>query len=149
MVVFNDPAELPDPALSAVRMGIELRDAIATLAEGWRAQGHALGCGIGIAQGSATIGTIGFPGRQDYGVIGPVNNLAARLCAQAQPRQVLVAADVFEAVQDVVSARALAPLVLKGFQQPVQAYDVIEMRRGQDTTGPQAAPAAAPLGVTD
>ena len=68
-----------------------MRDASrATLADGWRDRGHDLGFGIGIAQGYATLGRIGFEGRFDYAAIGSVTNLAARLCAEAEPWQILV-----------------------------------------------------------
>ena len=46
--------------------------------------------GVGIAQGFATIGGIGFPGRIDYGAIGTVTNLAARLCGEAHGGEILV-----------------------------------------------------------
>lgn len=128
MLIFNDPAPLPDPALAAVRMAVELRDSVARLAESWRKLGYQLGCGLGIAQGYATIGTIGFPGRQDYGVVGAVNNLAARLCAQAAAGQVLVSQRVFGRVEDKVVAEPVGELTLKGIQAPVMAYNVIGMK---------------------
>jgi class 3 adenylate cyclase len=125
MLIFNDPQPLPDPALSAVRMAVELRDAVIRLAKGWSSLGYSLGAGIGIAQGFATIGTIGFPGRQDYGVIGAVNNLAARLCAQAEPGRVLVSTRVHARVADHVVSEAVEPLALKGFQAPVPAFSIV------------------------
>lgn len=128
MIIFNDPAPLPDPALAAVGMAVELRDNVAGLAETWRKVGHELACGLGIAQGFATIGTIGFPGRQDYGVIGAVNNLAARLCAQATAGQVLVSQRVFARVEERVVAEPVGELVLKGIHAPVLAYNVVAMR---------------------
>lgn len=128
MLIFNDPAPLPDPALSAVRMSVELRDSVAGLSLGWRKLGYRLGCGIGIAQGFATIGTIGFPGRQDYGTIGIVCNLAARLSGEAAAGQVLVSQRVFARVEDRVTARALGELTLKGFHEPVAAHEVLSMK---------------------
>jgi class 3 adenylate cyclase len=128
MLIFNDPTPLPDPALAAVRMAIELRDSVARLADSWGRLGYRLGCGLGIAQGYATIGTIGFPGRQDYGVVGAVNNLAARLCAAAAAGQVLVSQRVFSRVQDKVVADPVGEIDLKGFREPIAAYNVIAMK---------------------
>ncbi|MFL5522323.1 MAG: adenylate/guanylate cyclase domain-containing protein [Gemmatimonadales bacterium] len=128
MLIFNDPQPLPDPALSAVRMAVELRDATLRLADGWAKLGYSLGCGIGIAQGHATIGTIGFDGRQDYGVIGVVNNLAARLCSQAPGGHVLVSKRVHGRVEDRVVSEAVEALTLKGFAQPVPAFSIVSMK---------------------
>jgi class 3 adenylate cyclase len=128
MLIFNDPAILPDPAFSAVRMAVELRDSVAGLSQGWRKLGHELGCGMGIAQGYATIGTIGFEGRYDYGVIGAVNNLAARLCAEAAAGQILVSQRVFGRVENRVAAEPAGELKLKGLRAPVPAYSVLSMK---------------------
>jgi adenylate cyclase len=128
MLIFNDPAPLPDPALSAVRMAIDLRESVARLSESWRKLGYELGCGLGIAQGYATIGTIGFPGRHDYGVIGAVNNLAARLCGQATAGQILISHRVYGRVEDKVSVEPMGEIVLKGLHAPVPAYNVVAMK---------------------
>ena len=53
--------------------------------------GHDLHFAAGIALGHATLGRIGFEGRSDYAAIGSVTNLAARLCAAAEPGQILAA----------------------------------------------------------
>ena len=129
MLIFNDPAPLPDPAFSAVSMAVDLRQSVARLAEGWRKLGYQLGCGFGIAQGFATIGTIGFTGRQDYGVIGAVNNLAARLCGEAGAGQILISQRVFGRVEDRVVAEACGELKLKGMQAPVPAYSVLSLKQ--------------------
>jgi adenylate cyclase len=63
MVVFNDPIPVDNPAIQAVQMALEMREAIGTLTEKWRQLGHEIGFGIGIAHGYATLGTIGFEGR--------------------------------------------------------------------------------------
>jgi adenylate cyclase len=132
MLIFNDPAPLPDPALSAVRMAIDLRESIGRLSQEWRKLGYNLGCGIGIAQGFATIGTIGFSGRQDYGVIGAVNNLAARLCAEAAAGQIVIAQRVFGRVEDKVIAESMGELKLKGLQAPVPAYNVVTLKEPEE-----------------
>jgi class 3 adenylate cyclase/CheY-like chemotaxis protein len=132
MLIFNDPQPLPDPAFAAVSMAVELRDEVEGLAQGWAKLGYSLGCGIGIAQGFATIGTIGFPGRQDYGVVGAVNNLAARLCGRAEAGSVLVSKRVHGRVEGRVVAEPVEALTLKGFQAPVPAYSVHSMKKVEE-----------------
>ena len=90
MVVFNDPVPVENPALQAVLMALEMREAIGALTETWRRWGHDIGFGIGIAHGFATLGTIGFEGRFDYAAIGTVSNVASRLCDEAKPGQILI-----------------------------------------------------------
>jgi adenylate cyclase len=92
--VFNDPVPVENPALQAVLMALEVRDAIGALTETWRRLGHDIGFGIGIAHGFATLGTIGFEGRFDYAAIGTVSNVASRLCDEAKPGQILIGARV-------------------------------------------------------
>jgi adenylate cyclase len=132
MLIFNDPQPLPDPAFAAACMALELRDGVAHLAREWSKLGHQLGCGIGIAQGFATIGTIGFPGRLDYGVIGAVNNLAARLCSHAQSGQILVSQRVHGRVEGRVASDAVGELALKGMAAPVPAFNIVAMKQPQE-----------------
>jgi class 3 adenylate cyclase/CheY-like chemotaxis protein len=124
MVFFNDPVPVPNPAERAVRMALGMRDAVVALAGQWRKQGYDLDLGIGIAQGYATIGAIGFEGRWDYGAIGTVTNLAFRLCGEAQPKQVLVSQRVWAAVEALVESEPVGELRLKGFSKPVPAFAV-------------------------
>ena len=104
MVFFNDPLPCPDAPERAVRMAVAMRNRVATLAEGWHRMGHDLDFGVGIAQGHATLGRIGFEGRFDYAAIGNVTNLAARLCAEAGPGQILISQRVYAAAEDLVTA---------------------------------------------
>jgi adenylate cyclase len=114
MVIFNDPVPLPNPALAAVLMALELRTAISALIQKWRRLGHELGFGIGISHGYATLGTIGFEGRFDYAAIGTVSNVASRLCDEAQPGQILISPRVLMAVEDAVSVEPAGEMALKG-----------------------------------
>ncbi len=143
MIIFNDPAPLPDPALAAVGMAVELRDNVARLSESWERLGHSVACGLGIAQGYATIGTIGFTGRQDYGVIGAVCNLSARLCAQAAGGQVIVSQRVLARVEDKVVAERVGDLVLKGIHAPVPAFNIVSMRTAPAVAVSMEPPAVA------
>ena len=85
----------------------------------WRKQGHELGFGVGIAQGYATLGRIGFEGRFDYAAIGPVANLASRLCDEAGDGEILISQRALAAVEDLVEAEPVGDLALKGFTRPV------------------------------
>ena len=115
MVVFNDPVPVDNPALQAVLMALEMRDAIGALTEKWRRLGHDIGFGIGIAHGFATLGTIGFEGRFDYAAIGTVSNVASRLCDEAKPGQILISPRVLMAVEDAVDSRASWRVCAQGY----------------------------------
>jgi adenylate cyclase len=108
-------------------MALAMRDRVRTLAEGWSRVGHDLGFGVGIAQGFATLGRIGYEGRFDYAAIGSVTNLAARLCAEAGAGQVLVSQRVFSAVEDVAAGESVGSLDLRGFSRSIRAFHVSHM----------------------
>jgi adenylate cyclase len=124
MVWFNDPIPCDEPAARAVRMAVEMRDAMAALTAVWRKRGHELDFSLGVALGYATIGRIGFEGRYDYGAVGSVLNLASRLCDAAQPGQIVVGQRVLAEVEEIVEAEPLGALSLKGFGKPVDAFAV-------------------------
>ena len=128
MVFFNDPVPVPNAPELAVRMALAMRERARQLDVGWRKRGHDLGMGIGIAQGYATIGAIGFEGRLDYGAIGTVTNLAARLCGEASATEILVSQRVAGAVEGLASLETMGPLTLKGFARPVPAFRVLGLR---------------------
>jgi len=134
MVFFNDPVPCPDPAARAVRMAIEMRDAVQRLLEEWRRRGHALGFGTGIDMGYATVGRIGFEGRFDYAAIGTVTNLSARLCQEAGDGQILVSQRVYAEVESLVEAVPLGALTLRGFTRPLIAFSLLRLR----ADGPEA-----------
>src|SRR5688500_4906259 len=119
MVFFNDPLPCPDAPERAARLAIEMRDAVARLGETWRKRGHRLGFGIGMAQGYATLGRIGFEDRFDYTAIGAVINLAARLCAEAADGEVLVSGRLAAAAEAVAEIEELGERQLKGMARPV------------------------------
>jgi class 3 adenylate cyclase len=125
MVYFNDPLPCPNHTQQAVKMAVAMRNAVNSLSEEWKTQGIHLGAGIGIATGYATIGAIGFEGRQDYAAIGPVTNLAARLCSEAQHGQILVSDRVLSAVKEFVTAESIGELTLKGMQKPLLVSQVV------------------------
>ena len=125
MVVFNDPVPVENPALQAVLMALEMRDAIGALTDRWRRLGHEIGFGIGIAHGFATLGTIGFEGRFDYAAIGTVSNVASRLCDEAKPGQILISPRVLTKVENVVNVEPVGEFALKGIRRPLAAYNVV------------------------
>jgi len=127
MIFFNDPVPVKDHAARAVRMAAAMRDRVAELAVTWKKTGFELDFGIGIAHGYATLGAIGFEGRFDYGAIGPVTNLAARLCAEAQPGQVLLSQRVTIAVEALVEVEPVGDVTLKGFSRPVKVFNLIRL----------------------
>jgi class 3 adenylate cyclase len=128
MVFFNDPLPLADHELQAVRLALAAQGRMAELAEEWRKRGVDLALGVGIAAGYATVGRIGFEGRYDYGVVGPVANLASRLSSAAEAGQILIGPRVYAAVEELVETELTGELELKGFARPVAAYEVIGLR---------------------
>jgi adenylate cyclase len=125
MVVFNDPVPVENPALQAVLMALELREAIGALTATWSRLGHEIGFGIGIAHGFATLGTIGFEGRFDYAAIGTVSNVASRLCDEAKPGQILISPRVLTKVENAVRVEPVGEFVLKGIRRPLAGYNVL------------------------
>jgi adenylate cyclase len=125
MVFFNDPAPCPDAPERAVRMALQMRERVEALSHTWRGLGHELGFGVGIAQGYATLGRIGFEGRWDYAAVGTVTNLAARLCSVAGSGQVLVSPRVRSALGDRYETRSLGAIELRGLTRPVDVHEVI------------------------
>jgi class 3 adenylate cyclase/CheY-like chemotaxis protein len=128
MIFFNDPIPLENPAEHAVKLALDMHEAFAKCAVAWRKRGFDLHIGIGIAQGYATIGAIGFEGRLDYGAIGAVSNVAARLCSEAKGGQTLVQQRVLGRVEELVEAEPIGELTLKGINRPVSAFNVLRLR---------------------
>jgi adenylate cyclase len=129
MVWFNDPIPCADPAARAVRMAVQMRDAMGELKTAWGKRGHELDFSVGIALGYATLGRIGFDGRYDYGAVGSVMNLASRLCDEALPGQIVVSRRVLAEVEDIVEVEPVGALTLKGFGRPVEAFGVLDVER--------------------
>ena len=128
MIFFNDPVPVPNPAERAIRMALAMRDRVGDLTVRWRKLGYDLDCGMGLAQGYATIGAIGFEGRWDYGAIGTVTNLAARLCGEAKPGQILIPRRFLGTVEDLVEAEAVGEVSLRGFHRSITAYNILRLK---------------------
>jgi adenylate cyclase len=133
MIVFNDPIPCDDHTARAVRLALDMRERVDQLAKQWARVGHALGFGIGIASGYATLGQVGFEHRREYTAIGSVINLASRLCGEAKAGQIVISQRAFSAVEHSVGASHIGQLSLKGFNGSIDAYEVMSWRG--DTTG--------------
>jgi adenylate cyclase len=128
MVFFNDPLPIHQPAMRAVEMAFVMQEDALKLAAQWKKKGYALGLGIGVSQGYATVGAIGFEGRIDYGAIGTVTNLANRLCDLAEPGHILVSQRVHAEVEESVFAEDLGEVQLHGFKRPVRAFRMLDFK---------------------
>jgi adenylate cyclase len=128
MIFFNDPVPVANPAERAIRMALAMRERVKELTVKWRKLGYELGFGVGIAQGYATIGGIGFEGRWDYGAIGTVTNLASRLCGEAKPSQILVSQRLLGTVEELVEVEPVGELTLKGFHRPVTTHNILQLK---------------------
>jgi class 3 adenylate cyclase len=127
MVFFNDPVAVPEHELQAARLAFAMRERVGVLADSWRKRGYELGLGAGIAVGHATLGRIGFEGRYDYGALGIVTSLAARLSDEAAAGQILISQRAYAALEEQVVATPVAQLEMKGFARPVQAYELLRV----------------------
>ena len=139
MILFNAPIQFADHTERAVKMAIEMRDAIGGLTQKWRNRGHSLGFGVGIALGYATLGQIGFEQRLEYAAIGSVTNLASRLCDEAKAGQIVVSQRVYGMVERWAEGNSLDALNLKGFNHPVLAVEILRRREDGEQEDHQAA----------
>jgi adenylate cyclase len=124
MIFFNDPLPCPDPAVPGVRLVLTARDRLDQLTRAWQKRGHQLGFAAAVTLGYATLGQLGFRGRLDYGAVGPVVELAERLCETADAGQTLITVPVYAAVEDMVEVTELGDLALRGFLRPVAVLHV-------------------------
>ncbi len=128
MIFFNDPVPVPNPAEKAIRMALAMRDKMGDLTVRWHKRGFDLSMGIGLAQGYATIGAIGFEARWEYGAIGTVMNLASRLCGEAKSGQILLPQRLLGMIEHLVDVEYVGDLLLKGFHRPIKAYNVLGLK---------------------
>jgi adenylate cyclase len=130
-IFFNDPVPVANPNERAVRMALAIRESVGRMSENWAKRGYELSLGIGIAQGYATIGVVGFEGRWDYSAIGTVTNLAARLCGEAAGDQILISQRVYVGVEALVEVEPEQVLRLKGFHRPIISYRIRGLKASQ------------------
>jgi class 3 adenylate cyclase len=125
MVFFNDPDIVVDHAERALRLAFDMMAQTLVLHGQWAQQGVELSLAIGLARGMATLGTIGFESRVDYAAIGRVTNLAARLCAEALPWEVLASESMCPALETLGLTGERRWLTLKGFALPVPVFTIV------------------------
>ena len=128
MVFFNDPIPREDHTEKAVRMAMEMQARVKDLRPGWLKKGYDLDLGVGMATGYATLGTIGFEGRMDYGAVGNVTILASRLSSEAKGGQILTDQKTLSKIEDLVVAEPLGELHLKGFARPAVVFNVVKLK---------------------
>jgi adenylate cyclase len=144
MILVNAPVACPEPALRAARLAMDMQAAVQILAAAWRARGHALGFGIGLAMGPATVGRVGSDSRMDYTAIGTVTNLASRLCASALDGQILIDGTAADAIGIGAPLASLGTRRLKGFDDPVAVFAVAGGRDGDARPAQDAARCGVP-----
>jgi len=125
MVLVNAPVACPEPALRAAEMAVDMQKGVQGLIIEWRLRGHDLGFGVGLAMGPATVGRIGYEGRAEYTAIGNVVNLAARLCASADDRQILAEGAVADALGKQIPFVSLGTRALKGYAEALPVYSIV------------------------
>ena len=128
MVFFNDPIPSDTHTEQAARMAVEMRERVKELRTGWIKKGYELDLGVGLAAGYATLGSIGFEGRMDYGAVGNVTNLTARLCDEAKGGQILTNQRTLSKIEELAEAEPVGELHLKGFGRPVLAFNILRLK---------------------
>jgi class 3 adenylate cyclase len=124
MVLVNAPVQCDEPAIRGLRLAIDMQAAVQALILRWRAEGHAIGFGVGVALGPATVGTVGYEGRTDYTAIGSVINLASRLCGSAVDAQILIDPVIAEAAGGIVPVDSLGARPIKGYDRPIPVFAI-------------------------
>src|SRR5262245_14627337 len=129
MVFFNDPIPCEDHKERAVRMALEMRERMKDIRKEWLKNGYDLDLGIGLVAGLATVGNIGFVGRMEYGAVGNVTNLAARLCGKAKGGQILTNQKTLSNIENLVETERLGEMHLKGFVRPVVGFNILNLKQ--------------------
>jgi adenylate cyclase len=128
MVFFNDPEPVDAPCVVAASYALAVFSACSDMRGRWQKNDFRLELSAGLAYGFATLGAVGFEGRLDYGAIGSVTNLAARLCAEALGNEILISQRVAAALPSSFDTASIGLLSLKGFSDPVPAYRLVALR---------------------
>ena len=128
MAVFGAPLAHPDHSARAIRTAVAMREGIVGLNERRARDGkEPIAVGIGVSAGEAVAGTVGTEDRMEYTVIGDSVNLAARLESNAKPGQILISHRTYERVRDLVDARPLGRIRVKGKEEEVEVYEVLRL----------------------
>lgn len=132
MIFLNDPHRMSNHQATAIRLAIDLRTQLTEQRALWRQRGHNIDFGIGLAEGYATIGAMGFDQFWQYSVIGPVANFASRMCHLANNGQILVSHRFLARMgpNDCV-VEFVGPTALKGIKKAVAVHNVLSLTRVQ------------------
>lgn len=143
MAVFGAPVRHEDDALRAVQAAQMMMESMRELNAAAHAHPRGVGetngasadvpelqLGIGINSGTVVVGNVGSARRTEYTCIGDAVNVAARLCAQAAPCEILVGERTHVLVNDVSKFESLPPVRLKGKAQPVPLFRLTSGPRG-------------------
>ncbi len=134
MIVFgdhNDSKGVKTDCFRCVTMAIEMRKRMKVLQHDWFKKGikKPLQIRMGINTGYCTVGTFGTANHLDYTVLGTHVNLASRLETAAEPNEILLSYESWSLIKDLVMCRDKGDIVVKGFSQPIQVYQVVDLRK--------------------
>jgi adenylate cyclase len=128
VIFFGDPDTrgVREDALQCVKMALAMQKRMGELQALWRHMGadKAFQVRMGINTGYCDVGNFGSDLRMDYTIIGSEVNLAARLEQAAEPGSILISRETWELVQGEIVAEARAPVIAKGFAQPIEVHTV-------------------------
>jgi adenylate cyclase len=128
LIFFGDPESkgAMEDAKACLRMAIDMQRRLSELNGKWRHAGMAepLQIRMGINTGFCNVGNFGSADRMDYTIIGAEANLAARLQSIAAPGQIVMSYETYALVRELVAARKLAPISMKGISHEVVPYAV-------------------------
>ena len=131
MAVFGAHVPREDDAKRAVRAAVKMRTALSKLNESLKARGmQTLRTGIGVHTGEVVAGNLGSEKRMEYTVIGDAVNLASRLESATKELgvNVLISEDTYELTKDVIEARPVKEIHVKGRAKPVMTYEVLGIK---------------------
>lgn len=126
LVFFGDPESrgVVEDARAAVRMAVAMQRRLAELSERWMRRGieKPFRARMGINTGYCNVGNFGSADRMDYTIIGAEANLAARLQQVAGTGQIVMSYETYALVSDMVVARRLPPITMKGISREIMPY---------------------------
>jgi adenylate cyclase len=129
MAVFGSPLSAPDDAERAVRAGLAMQAKNAELNGIRLREGREVfDFGVGIDTGEVIAAYMGSPERMEFTVIGDRVNTARRLCSLAAGGQVVVGESTYELVKELVYAKPIGTVVLRGKEAPVHAYEITALK---------------------
>jgi class 3 adenylate cyclase len=130
MALYGAPFPLQDHPVKAIEAAQLMMKHLEVWNEKCRQEGLSyFEVGIGIHTGLVCAGNIGSENRQNYTVIGSNVNLASRICSQARPMQSLISEETWKIpeVKERFRFRPLPPLMVKGFDEPIQVYELMNI----------------------